>query len=281
MLFLMKNIFVFLLGVGIVFIVYAVITGSSSPAHKDEVQFAGQTNDTTPQQGGLIITPIEHASMILELAGAVVFVDPVGDLARYEALGKDPDIILVTDIHGDHLDTEILGALATSDVALIIPEAVLAELPQIEADVIVLENGDQVELQGLIVEAVPMYNVPETTDSRHPKGRGNGYIIDGGMGRIYIAGDTGPTEEMRALTNIDSAFVPMNIPYTMTVEEAAEAVLAFKPRSVYPYHYRGEEGYADIEEFKRLVDEGNAGVNVVLLDWYQGAAPNEVQSEIE
>ncbi len=114
-----------------------------------------------------------------------------------------------------------------------------------------------------------MYNLPDAENKdRHTKGRGNGYLLSDGMMRVYIAGDTAGTPEMRALTNIDIALIPMNLPYTMGVDEAADAVLAFRPKKVYPYHYRSPDGLADVNRFRDLVTAGNANIEVVLAAWY-------------
>jgi L-ascorbate metabolism protein UlaG (beta-lactamase superfamily) len=115
-----------------------------------------------------------------------------------------------------------------------------------------------------------MYNLPETEDSRHPKGRGNGYVINLGGKSVYFSGDTEDIPEMRSLKNIDIAFVCMNLPFTMDVEQAAHAVLAFKPKIVYPYHYRGQNGLSDVEIFKKAVNAGNNKIDVRLRNWYPG-----------
>lgn len=111
-----------------------------------------------------------------------------------------------------------------------------------------------------------MYNLREEALEFHPKGRGNGYIVELGGQRIYISGDTEDIPEMRQLTDIDIAFVCMNLPYTMTVESAASVVLDFKPKKVYPYHYKGTEGFSDVEKFKSMVTERNKDIEVVQLD---------------
>jgi L-ascorbate metabolism protein UlaG (beta-lactamase superfamily) len=113
-----------------------------------------------------------------------------------------------------------------------------------------------------------MYNLPETADSRHTKGRGNGYVINIGGKNIYISGDTEDIPEMRALKNIDVAFVCMNLPYTMDINQAASAVLAFKPKIVYPYHYRGSGGLSDVAAFKKMVNEKDPKIDVRLAEWY-------------
>ena len=113
-----------------------------------------------------------------------------------------------------------------------------------------------------------MYNLPEAADSRHTKGRGNGYILTMGGKKIYLSGDTEDIPEMRALKDIDVAFVCMNLPFTMDINQAASAVLEFKPKIVYPYHYRGQGGLADVEGFKKLVNAGNPKIEVRLRSWY-------------
>lgn len=222
------------------------------------------TTDATP-----VVKPISHATMALTWKGLTIITDPVGDIAQYQ--GIKPDIILITDIHSDHLSTTTLKAIMGT-AAIIVPQAVEDLLPKEIADrTEVLKNNERKDVKGFSVMATPMYNVPESADARHTKGRGNGYLIERDGYRVYIAGDTGATPEMRALTDIDMAFVPMNLPFTMTVDEAADAVKAFKPRIVYPYHYRGQDGLSDVNRFKTLVEQANVGTSVMLLDWY----PNE------
>jgi L-ascorbate metabolism protein UlaG (beta-lactamase superfamily) len=131
-----------------------------------------------------------------------------------------------------------------------------------------MKNGQHTEQVGFKIEAIPMYNLPESDTSFHTKGRGNGYVVEKHGERIYISGDTSGIPEMRSLQNIDLAFVAMDLPYTMGVEEAADAVLAFKPRKIYPYHYRTPLGFSDVAKFKRLVNSGNPATEVVQLNWY-------------
>lgn len=131
-----------------------------------------------------------------------------------------------------------------------------------------MNNGDIKSIHNIIIEAIPMYNLREEALKFHEKGRGNGYVITLGKERIYISGDTEDIPEMRALQNIDKAFVCMNLPWTMTVESAADAILEFKPKTIYPYHYRGSNGMSDVEKFKSLVNTENKDINVTLLNWY-------------
>ena len=147
---------------------------------------------------------------------------------------------------------------------IIAPVAVISKLGFGE----MLNNGDEIKVAGVIIKAIPMYNITKDRLKFHSKGRGNGYILTINGKRIYISGDTEDIKEMRELKNIDYAFVCMNLPYTMSVAKAASAVLEFKPKVVYPYHYRGPKGYSDIEKFKYLVSK-NKFIEIRLLNWYK------------
>jgi L-ascorbate metabolism protein UlaG (beta-lactamase superfamily) len=217
----------------------------------------------------LRITPIGHATAMLEWENTRIIVDPVGTSSRLLP-ASSIDIVLVTDIHGDHLSTSTLERIV-GDATLIVPQAVYDLLPaSLATKASVLHNDEMANAQGFSIQAMPMYNLPESADSRHTKGRGNGYVIERNGSRVYIAGDTDGTPEMRALTDIDIAFVPMNPPFTMDIEEAADAVLEFKPRQVYPYHYRGQNGLSDIHKFADIIQSKNPKITVMILDWYSG-----------
>jgi len=219
-------------------------------------------------KGSLAIYPISHATLALKWDGKTIFVDPTGGTKAFEKLGT-PDLILITDIHGDHLNLETLQALNTNKAKWIVPQAVADKLPkELAKDLAVIGNGEKTEILGMEIEAIPMYNLPEASDGFHPKGRGNGYVLTIGNKRIYLAGDTEDIPEMRALKNIDVAFVCMNLPYTMEIDQAASAVLEFNPKIVYPYHYRGQGGLADVDTFKKLVNDGNGDIEVRLRNWY-------------
>lgn len=214
------------------------------------------------------ITPISHATFVLKMNGQTIVNDPVGGVDVFSEYGE-PNILLISDIHGDHMDVETVQALATERTAIIMPQAVANELPEsIPGNKVILANGEMTSQGGITITAIPMYNIPEGEDAFHTKGRGNGYVLEAGDERIYIAGDTGPIPEMKALQNIDVAFIPMNLPYTMSVEDAADAVLAFKPRIVHPYHYRGPDGLADVNVFKERVNKGDPSIQVELLNFY-------------
>jgi len=213
--------------------------------------------------GDLVVHPINHATFAMAWKDKTIYVDPVGGGKRFDGLPK-PDLILVTDIHGDHLDAGTLEAIGGS-ATIVAPAAVAEKLPEkLRKQTTVLANGETKSVAGITVEAVPMYNLTADRLKFHTKGRGNGYVVTLGDKRAYISGDTEDIPEMRALKNIDVAFVCMNLPYTMTVEQAAAAVREFKPKIVYPYHYRG----SDTEKFKQLVGN-DSGVEVRLRDWYK------------
>lgn len=217
----------------------------------------------TGDDGGLRIHAIDHATMALTAGGTTVYVDPVGGAERFADLPR-PDLVLVTDVHGDHLDADTLAALGGPALALAAPQAVVDQLGYGTA----MGNGagwNQTGDHGTWdLRAVPMYNLTEERLKYHPKGRGNGYLLELGGELIYISGDTEDIPEMRALEDIDVAFVCMNLPYTMTVEQAADAVIEFAPRVVVPYHHRG----SDVERFEALVRAGDPSIGVVRLDWY-------------
>ncbi|MCP9200948.1 MBL fold metallo-hydrolase [Gramella sp. GC03-9] len=216
----------------------------------------------------LEIMPISHATAVFKWGDQVFYTDPVGGADAFE--GKpEADFILVTDIHGDHMNAETLQALNLADAKIIVPKAVQEKLPsELNSKLIVMNNGESLEHMGFNIKAIPMYNLPETQDAMHVKGRGNGYVVEKNGKRLYISGDTEDIPEMRNLQNIDVALVSMNLPYTMPVDQAAQGVLAFKPKKVIPYHYRGKDGFSDVEKFKQLVNEGNQEIAVELLDWY-------------
>lgn len=217
---------------------------------------------------GITIIPVEHASFVLKTDTKTIFIDPVKYTDKFNSYGS-PDIIIITDIHGDHLSNETLEKLSLEKTMLVVPQAVEEKLSEnLKSKAVIIANGEKQEVAGITIKAVPMYNLREEAKTFHTKGRGNGYIISLNDKRIYVSGDTEDIPEMRKLNNIDIAFVCMNLPYTMTEDKAAEAVLDFKPKVVYPYHYRGQNGKSDIEKFKQLVNKGNDKILVKFLTWY-------------
>ncbi len=225
--------------------------------------------DTVPSDDGeIIIHPVLHGTLVLQWSGKTIYVDPYGGAERFAGLDK-PDLILITDIHGDHMNLATLKALDTKEAKFIVPQAVADKLSaDYEKQLIVVNNGGIHVEDNIFINAVPMYNLPEDSTSRHPRGRGNGYFVNLGGKGIYISGDTEDIAEMRNLRNIDIAFVCMNLPYTMDVDQAASAVLDFKPKIVYPYHYRGRPDISDTKKFKELVNAKNKNIEVRLKNWY-------------
>jgi L-ascorbate metabolism protein UlaG (beta-lactamase superfamily) len=209
----------------------------------------------------LQVVPLRHATLALRFGEQVIIVDPV---AGVDYRGLPPAAaILITDTHPDHWHMETVAMLMDVGTKVVAPPAVADQWGGIDT---VLENGEMAMITDITIEAVPMYNLvrgPREGQLYHPMGRGNGYVVDFGLRRIYISGDTECTPEMRALEDIDIAFVAMNMPYTMPPSEAAECVRAFKPKVVYPYHYRG----SDLEVFEARLEE-TPEVEVRLLDWY-------------
>jgi L-ascorbate metabolism protein UlaG (beta-lactamase superfamily) len=219
---------------------------------------AGKPEEFKTSAGTLTMTPIQHAGLMLQAGGQVVHIDPAqGSYDGFPAA----DLILITDIHGDHLSAPPIAKLKKASTVIIAPDAVAKSV----AGSTILSNGQTKTVGAWTIEAIPMYNLtrgPSAGQLYHDKGRGNGYVITYGGLRIYIAGDTENIPEMRALKNIDVAFIPMNLPYTMTPEEAAAAVKAFKPKIVYPYHYMG----SDLKAFEAALN--GSGVEVRIRDWY-------------
>ena len=240
------------------------------PQPVQEITPAVTSNTEENKNDSIAVMPIEHASFAIELNQKTFYFDPVGDSEKFSTLPK-PDIIFVTDIHSDHLNPETLSAFIAQDSTLTIvrPQAVKDQLPTtIQKNAKVIANGEKKSWLGVQVEAIPMYNLREEALKFHEKGRGNGYVLSTDTKRVYISGDTEDIPEMRNLKNIDIAFVCMNLPYTMPVEAAADAVLDFKPKKVYPYHYRGKEKMSDPEKFKNIVTTNNPAIKVEILDWY-------------
>jgi len=197
--------------------------------------------------GDLTVTFIGHGTLMLRHGEKVIHVDPVGREGDYTTL-PDADLILVTHEHGDHLDPEAIGAIRRDDTSIIVSRSCEGRLD----GAVVMGNGEETTAAGYRIEAVPAYNiVHERSPGQpyHPRGNGNGYIITFGDTRVYVAGDTENTPEMKALEDIDVAFLPMNVPYTMTPEMVADAARAFRPRILYPYHM----GETDTNELDRLM----------------------------
>jgi L-ascorbate metabolism protein UlaG (beta-lactamase superfamily) len=216
-----------------------------------------QTFDTSA--GAVKITPLFHASTLIEASGKTIFLDPAKP-AKLADLPK-ADLILITDIHGDHMDPDSIKQISKADTEIMSSPAVAKTVTSAKS----IANGETKTWQQWTIEAVPAYNLkrgPEPGKLFHDKGRGNGYVLTYGGKRFYFSGDSEGVPEMRALKNIDVAFVCMNLPYTMPPEEAADAVKVFHPKIVIPYHYRG----SDLSVFQKALE--GTGIEVRLLEWY-------------
>ena len=210
--------------------------------------------------GDITIHPVDHASLLLGFSTETIYVDPVGGAALYEGLPA-PTAILITHGHGDHFDIPTLEAIS-GFAPILTSQEVFDKLPEaLKAQAKPIANGESTDLVGIPVAAIAAHNTTPDRMNYHPVGVGNGYVLTFGGQQVYVAGDTEPTPEMLALTDVAIAFLPMNLPYTMTVEQAAEAVNTFKPKVVYPYHYSD----SDLAAFEELVDEGT---EVRLREWY-------------
>ncbi len=219
----------------------------------------------TTDTGEITIYPVEHASLVMATPSGVIYVDPVGGADMY-ADYPTPDLVLVTHEHPDHFDAETLSAIVGETTQIITNPAVFAMLPDdLAAKAREMANGGTDSFAEIEIEAVPAYNITEDRLQYHPEGRDNGYILSIDGKRIYIAGDTEATLEFRAVEDIYIAFVPMNLPYTMEVDQAAEGVSEIMPTYVYPYHYND----SDLDRFEELLAEKiEDATEVVRGDWY-------------
>lgn len=225
---------------------------------------AADTFDTS--MGVLSVHPVSHASMVLTVGETAIYVDPVGDPSDYADM-PPASFILITHEHGDHFDPALLDILDTGDTQFVTNPAVYDQLiPEQQARTTSMANGDSTMMGEIAVDAIPAYNITEDRLNFHPRGRDNGYVLTMGDFRTYVSGDTEDTPEMRALENINLAFVCMNLPFTMDAEAAASAVAEFAPSYVYPYHYRGRDnGTQDPMEFANMLPEG---IETKMGGWY-------------
>jgi L-ascorbate metabolism protein UlaG (beta-lactamase superfamily) len=210
--------------------------------------------------GPVRITPIWHGTLSLEIGETTIVIDPWSKAPA----GRLPkaELILITDIHPDHLDKAAIEQVRRTESIILAPQAALETLPNAEP----INNGETATKLGIGIEAIPMYNLkrgPEEGKLFHDKGRGNGYVLSFGETRVYISGDTECTPEMRALEDIDLAFVCMNLPYTMPPKEAAECIRAFRPKVAIPFHYRG----SNLDELE-IGLHGEPGIDLRFYDFY-------------
>ncbi|MHC1742174.1 MAG: MBL fold metallo-hydrolase [Syntrophobacteraceae bacterium] len=224
------------------------------------------TDTIKTEKSELSITFLGHASLLFTYKGMRIYVDPVGFWADYTRL-PTADLILVTQNETDHLDTRAIYTLSAPDTIVVLPQSAEHVLP----DGVEMYNGDTKTFNGIKVQAVPAYNIAHKRgfgDAYHRKGEGNGYVLTFDDKRVYVASDTELIPEMKALKNIDVAFLPMNLPYNMTPQMAAAAVKAFKPKIVYPYQFEKEDP-------TKLADllKGTKGVEVRIRSMFGISAP--------
>jgi L-ascorbate metabolism protein UlaG (beta-lactamase superfamily) len=245
-------------------------TSTAGPAPNPPPQpMSTRVTDTFPTKNGEVrVTPIYHATVLLEVSGKTLYLDPYSK-GDFTGLPK-ADFVLITDIHPDHYDPKALDIVATPDTRFIVPKVVAAELKG-RTNISLMAIGEKTPHGVFEVEAVPMYNVergPEPGKLFHEKGRGNGYVLTFGDKRFYFSGDTECVPEVKALKDIDVAFLCMNLPYTMPPKEAAACVNAFKPKVLIPYHFGVPGGEtSNLDELKGAIDPA-AGVEVRIRKWY-------------
>jgi L-ascorbate metabolism protein UlaG (beta-lactamase superfamily) len=212
--------------------------------------------------GDVLIHPVEHASFVMQWDGKTIYNDPVGGAPAFAGIPK-ADLVLIGHRHRDHWSSSTVNDIIRAETVFVAPLDVHNQMSlPFKERTTVLANGESTDLLGLKITAIPAYN------SNHPQGRDNGYIVTIGGRRLYMSGDTGDIAEMRALENIDVAFVAMNIPYTMSVDQAASAIREFQPAVVYPYHYRNGDGsFADFGRLQTLLGD-DLPIELRLRDWY-------------
>jgi len=238
-------------------------------------QIEEETNQVVPytfytENNELVnIYPIWHATAVVEWWDTTMYIDPAEEIEKYDGF-PSPDMIFITHIHGDHLQQDIVESLYQEDTQIIVPASVNDELnSNLWNLTTIMERESTLDVDNFTITAVPAYNIREEALSFHPESRNdNGYIIESDGFRVYFSWDSEDTPEMRALSDIDVAFISMNLPFTMDVLSAADAVLEFQPETVFPYHYRGRDEVSDIENFQNIVNAQNPNIEVILHDWY-------------
>lgn len=252
------------------FIILLIVSCKSEPRN-DKKTSESQPKSEIKSESPVEIMPIEHATFVMTWANEIIYVDPTGGSEAFQDIAQ-PDLVFITDIHGDHLNIATLQSLPqTYDI--VAPKAVYDKLPkELQNKTKILSNGESFNFHGFSINGIPMYNISKGRLKFHEKGRGNGYVITKDNFKLYISGDTEAIPEMKNLKHIDMALICMNLPYTMSPEMAAHATLSFKPNKVIPYHYRGlkdgETFYYDVQMFKEMVMSQDDNIEVGLLNWY-------------
>ena len=229
----------------LLFVPFALLLATVGPASGNTFEV-----DRIPTSSGdLEITFLGHGTLMLGFKGKVIHVDPYSRLTDYNKM-PDADLILITHEHGDHLDLEAIEAIRKSTTIVVGNPSVASKVQ----GALSMKNGEEKRVMDLVIDAVPAYNVVHKRDNGepfHPPGRDNGYIITFGEKRVYIAGDTENIKEMENLGPVDIAFIPANLPYTMTPEMASDAARKIHPGILYPYHY----GDTNVEKIRQLLSD--------------------------
>ena len=218
---------------------------------KDHPTYPADTVST--RDGGTItLTFFKHASFAITVGDKHIYIDPVSGFADYSKLPK-ADLIVVTHSHYDHLDTAAIESLLTPTTDIVCDRT---SAEAFEMNCHTMRPGSVARPRDYVkIEAVAAYNTSPDCQQFHPKSREDcGYVLTIGGTRIYVAGDTEPTAEMMALRDVDVAFLPVNQPYTMTVDQAVQAVKAVSPTIFYPYHYGEVEEKTDIDRLVRELE---------------------------
>jgi L-ascorbate metabolism protein UlaG (beta-lactamase superfamily) len=246
------------------FLAVAMLAASALSVH---AEFLKQTQTFKTSAGPVNITPIYHASTMIEAGGKVIYVDPA---KPSDFTGLPPaDLILISDIHGDHMDADAVKKLSKPGTVIIAPPSVVMTFKDAKP----LANGEKTKWDKWTIDAIPMYNMVRKNpqgEAFHTKGRGDGFILTYGKKRFYFSGDTEAIPEMLALKNIDVAFICMFERPTMSPTEAADAVLKFHPKVVIPYHYGPPPNGSDPKVFQQKLE--GSGIDVRLLNWYANKA---------
>lgn len=204
------------------------------------------------------ITFLQHASLLLEYNGLHIYSDPVSNFddcnIDYTKLPQ-ADLILVSHDHYDHLDLAAIDDILSPDTKIVCNSTSAEKIE----NATVMKNGNTLKiLSNIDIEAVAAYNITEGHLQFHPRHRDNGYILTLGGLRIYIAGDTEDTPDAYSIKNIDVAFLPVNQPYTMTLEQASKLARGIAPAILYPYHYTD----TDIAQLPKLLSNTNIDVRL-------------------
>lgn len=255
--FALKIMLIGICSVSLIFLAGSVIAAEDAPPATEEESAPPQQDVIKTETGDLTITLIGHGTLMFQYDGKIIHVDPWTRLADYSEL-PDADLILITHDHGDHLDPKAVEAIRKEETVIYVSENCKDRI----SDSKVASNGQTLKAVGFKIEVVPAYNLVHMRDDGqpyHPKGQGNGYVITFGDKRVYVAGDSENTPEMNSLKEIDIAFLPMNLPFTMTPEMVADAARAFRPKILYPYHY----GQTDVNKLTELLaDEKDIEVRI-------------------